>query len=301
VKLTKYSRIRRVSGTPWYSAGHITPMWHLFHFVVRPVEAFLGLFCVLTAVVLYPDEEGKIQSKFEDFWIKVDDYQQLALSRHAAFMQELAQLETRILDGFFGRALWSDKALFVSLFISVASVMAGTLFILHFRGFPFSSWLFYLFLGSLVVAIAISLLYKPGSKFGYLAIVVGLLCLSFFDSKVTVLSARDLNVARLVGTICDIAFIWLTRRLVKWAGDMQSIATILGLIIFNLLIAVCWVGPGILLVTKRTSLSGDLSRALAIISLSNIFDALLALLFVFLSVLLLVHRAVWPLLTRTLF
>jgi hypothetical protein len=52
----------------------------------RPIEALLGLFCVLTAVVLNPDEEGKIQSKLEDFWIRVDDFQNLALTRHVAFM-----------------------------------------------------------------------------------------------------------------------------------------------------------------------------------------------------------------------
>jgi len=39
----------------------------------------------------------------EDFWIKVDDYRQLALSRHAAFMQQVARLETYCLDRVFRR------------------------------------------------------------------------------------------------------------------------------------------------------------------------------------------------------
>jgi hypothetical protein len=38
-----------------------------------------------------------------------------------------------------------------------------------------------------------------------------------------------------------------------------------------------------------------------LVSATNIFDALLALLFVFLALILLVHRLVWPLLARTLF
>ncbi len=56
-------------------------MWHVLHLIVRPIEVLLGLFCVLTAIVLYPGEEEKIQSRFEDFWIRVDDYQKLALSK----------------------------------------------------------------------------------------------------------------------------------------------------------------------------------------------------------------------------
>jgi hypothetical protein len=35
--------------------------------------------------------------------------------------------------------------------------------------------------------------------------------------------------------------------------------------------------------------------------LANFFDALLAFLFVFLAIMLLIHRLLWPILTRTLF
>jgi hypothetical protein len=85
-------------------------MWHVLHLIARPIEALLGVFCVLTAIVLYPDEEGKIQSKFEDFWVRVDDFKNLALTRHAAFMIQVAQLETRFLDRVFGHELISGQA-----------------------------------------------------------------------------------------------------------------------------------------------------------------------------------------------
>src|SRR5450631_4240180 len=113
-------------------------MWHLFHFVVRPAEALLGVFCVLTAIVLYPNEEGVLQSKFEDFWIKVDDYQRLALSRHAAFMQQVAKLETRFLDATFGRKLISTRSVAASfagsLGIPSAIVLVANLLGLNFLG-----------------------------------------------------------------------------------------------------------------------------------------------------------------------
>jgi hypothetical protein len=60
-------------------------MWHVLHLIARPIEALLGVFCVLTAIVLYPDEEGKLQSRFEDFWVSVDDYKLAALSQHTVW------------------------------------------------------------------------------------------------------------------------------------------------------------------------------------------------------------------------
>jgi hypothetical protein len=67
---------------PWYIAAHVTAVWHFFHFVVQPAEALLGF--VLRAHRDCFVSKRKIQSKFEDFWVRVDDYQKLALSRHAA-------------------------------------------------------------------------------------------------------------------------------------------------------------------------------------------------------------------------
>src|SRR5258705_11600322 len=97
-------------------------MWHVLHLIAAPVEFLLGVFCVLTAIILYPNEEGKIQSRFEDFWIRVDDYRHLALSKHAAFMTQVAKLETAILDFVFGEKLISEQAMAVSLSLSLLSL-----------------------------------------------------------------------------------------------------------------------------------------------------------------------------------
>jgi hypothetical protein len=49
-------------------------MWYVLHLIARPFEVLIGLFCLVTAILLYPNQEGKIQSKLEDFWIRLDDY-----------------------------------------------------------------------------------------------------------------------------------------------------------------------------------------------------------------------------------
>ena len=97
-------------------------MWYLIHLVAAPLGFLFGMFCVLTAIVLYPGEEGKIQSKFEDFWIRVDDYKNLALSRHAAFVTGVAKLETKLLDRVFGHSLFSGRAMAVSVLLSLDSL-----------------------------------------------------------------------------------------------------------------------------------------------------------------------------------
>jgi hypothetical protein len=97
-------------------------VWHIFHFVVRPAEALLGLSCLSTALLLYPDEEGTIQSKLEDFWIRFHDYQRLALSRAAAFMQQVAQFESHFLDRIFGERWVSFRLVSLSCCGSLLSL-----------------------------------------------------------------------------------------------------------------------------------------------------------------------------------
>ncbi len=75
-------------------------MWHLLHLIARPIEVLLGLFCVLTAILLYPTEDGKIQSRLEGFWVRVDDYEHLncvfAMHVHLVFVTKYRRC---LLDG----------------------------------------------------------------------------------------------------------------------------------------------------------------------------------------------------------
>ena len=99
-------------------------MWHLIHIIASTLGFFLGLFCVLTATMLYPGEEGKIQSTFEDSWVRVDDYQKRALSKHAAFMTEVAKLESRFIDRVFGEGPFSVRAIGVAYVAALGSIAA---------------------------------------------------------------------------------------------------------------------------------------------------------------------------------
>src|SRR2546421_3632508 len=60
-------------------------------------------------------ENGTIQSLLELWWIKVDDYQKLSLSRHVAFIKMLATVVTAIFDRLFGVRIFSVQAFGVSI------------------------------------------------------------------------------------------------------------------------------------------------------------------------------------------
>lgn len=314
-------------------------MWqHLFHFVVRPIEAVVGLFLVLSAILLYPNEEGQIQSKFEDFWIRVDDYQKLALSKHASFMTSVANLESGLLDRLFGQRLVSVQLLCVSLFLS-AGVPGLLAFIWgvkfdHADRFSFGSRFLGVSISSFVVALAAVLLQK-NKTWRRSAYVAAALFLGFWakytypnyphhlhhhvpslvDSLLSTIAAEMVMVVVVLlpmsaGVAFDTAFIIATRVLLRWAGKMTSSAKVSAIIVANCLLAVLLESP--LLIFARVYMQGKLPSVnsawgnfLVFIgiftSLGNVFDVCFALLFVFLAVMLLLHRCVWPLLNRSLF
>jgi hypothetical protein len=289
-------------------------MWHVLHLISRPIEVLLGLFCVLTAIVLYPDEEGKIQSKFEDVWVRVDDYQILALSRHTAFMTQVAKLETSFLNRVFGTDLISRQALTFSFWFSIVSfVFAGTYLrrLIHYQVLlpPFLIGFFiglslasiaYIFLSDRPVArdmlIWVGWVIAGGAVFQFL----------LTSTPTAAESVGTIFFFLLIGGFCfDALFIVFTRQLLELAGGMARSRRVVAILIVDFLLAVALVGPAffwtnerfIHLVKGRTIVAASV----ATVAMSNMFDAALSLLFVLLAVVLLVHRAVWPLLTRTLF
>jgi hypothetical protein len=284
-------------------------MWHFFHFIVRPAEALLGVFCLLTAIVLYPNEEGQIQSKFEDFWIKVDDYQQLALSRHAAFMQHVARLETQFLDRFFGHKLFSIKSIVMSVCCSFVSMITAIFYfgVTSRPDIARSDIAMFIVVGTISTSSACACLFLRKSSS---IIAAGALPLGILFILLIGLGGSDRLQAGFVfaaGFVCDIIFVVVSRRLLQLAGIMTKTGNVVLVVFLNLLLATALVAPSLSI--KNATLARFFQQGLSfaglhllnIISMTNIFDAALALLFVFLALLLVIHRAIWPLLNRTLF
>jgi hypothetical protein len=291
-------------------------MWHFIHFIVRPVEALLGLFCLLTAIVLYPDEEGKIQSKFEDFWIRVDDYQQLALSRHAAFMRHVATVESRFLDHLFGHKLFSSRAVGVSISLSLATLSISMSY--DSGRISYNPWAMGLFICSLLLG-GVGLFVRRPFVFVSIIVVSALGFGVWWTARASNGSAEAYLLGAAIGVVvvffcavgfaCDIAFVAVTRQLLRLTRGMNKSINIVMVVVVNLFLAGFLISPYLAEWIPREHID-RLSRpsseslgyeVLRLVSLTNIFDVVLALLFVVLAAILIVHRAVWPLLTRTLF
>lgn len=99
-------------------------MRHLLILVLRVALFAAGIILVYTSLS-YETEEGKIQSRLEEWWVRVDDYRQQALSKHVAFLKTLASVASSILNRLFGPQLFSAQSIGVS--ISLSFVCIGVL------------------------------------------------------------------------------------------------------------------------------------------------------------------------------
>jgi hypothetical protein len=124
------------------------------------------------------------------------------------------------------------------------------------------------------------------------------------DSDSLAVGLNNITAMFVGGFISDIAFIVVMRRLLRFAGQMTRTLRVVAAAALAILAAGCLMGPLFLLLHAAASGQTDPGRVLslgAVISLADTFDAILALLFLILALLLLIHRAVWPILIRTLF
>lgn len=291
-------------------------MWNILNLLARIVGAAVGGFCVLTAVLLYANEEGEIQTALEKFWVQLDDYKILALSRHTAFMQQVAVFESRLLDWLFGKRLLSVDAIAVSACYSLASVYLTHLVAGHFirhndyEALKWTSALFIAFaMGTLYPILARSASLRPLGKIGVAGVLIMSIGALFYvpvnlnlSFGMLLFHLRIMVVSICVSVLMDFGFITVTRGIIRNAGTMRQTTNIVAAVSSTFVLALALISPlALRRVWTHTRPYSELLRAGHIVAVSNTFDILLACLFGFLVVLLLVHRALWPILVRTVF
>src|SRR5688500_723937 len=88
---------------------------------LHSVALISGSVFLYAALFLYEDEQGKVQNKLEDLWIKIDVRHHVALSKHTVFMRVVADYTARTLSKLFGEKFFSLRFLGVSICFSLAS------------------------------------------------------------------------------------------------------------------------------------------------------------------------------------
>lgn len=288
-------------------------MWRLVPVVVRIGAGLAGLLLLYAGTFLYEDEQGKIQNKLEEWWVRLRDKENPAISRHAAFMREVARLATQGFNRLLGDKIFSFRALCVSACYSLVSIILFGAVVFGLKSVR--DWIGVLDLTILVLGAAIllaigSLPALVRKRRFAITIILGtvletfLLVLDWVGSGsaaiflVFVALAGGLYLTGVFLTVCvcfgfvsDVLFIAVTRWLLRWCGDMTRPERIGALICTNCALAVGLVkGPARLLPALDPW-----------IYMVNSIDILVSITFIMLALALLIHRLLWPVTERAIY
>lgn len=84
--------------------------------------AAVGLILIYVGAFLRESEEGELQNKLEDIWVRIDDAARAAIARHTAFFREIANAMLRPVERLFGPKIATWQAFGVSAMLSLSSL-----------------------------------------------------------------------------------------------------------------------------------------------------------------------------------
>jgi hypothetical protein len=296
---------------------------------IRTITLVLAIMLLYSSAFLREDEEGKIQNVVEGWWIRLSDYQKAALSKQMAFMRTVAGIANSWFDRLFTKKLLSPTAICVSICYTFASLGLG-----YFGYLYLYAWFQY----SQVVTIALVLGIGTTAAFVFLGTLrsflktkrsqrawlfsVCLIVTLFFGlghrgfgtyHRPTAASFIDESlvlIALFTGSvICDFSFITLNRLALRWIKQSNSFGPSVGIVIGNCVLAALYIWIPARLGGIGTGphhgwnpwTGGWWTRAAAYIALANILTALVALVFVVVAFIMIIHRLAWPVLDRVVY
>lgn len=284
--------------------------------VSRVIAGFTGLVLLGIAFFVYEAEEGAIQNRLEDWWIRIDELRLSAMSRQAAFIVQVSRLVNVALDSLFGKELLSTRALGASTCLVFASTGFAGLVIHRWsplRIFPPDDWFGTFMSGFSGFYLAVALLgarwpqviwraLAPSLAISILSVVFALVDGGPFG-RVLALSGVGFTV---VAPLSIVALLALVRRALRPRGASSSSPNVIGIIVAAgvpvLLtgLALTWFLGG-----YRAAFNRNTSIVILALVLSlGVYWSVLAIpgtLLFTLAVLMLLHRLVWPTAERPLY
>src|SRR5271166_1173535 len=99
---------------------------HLLHILLRILAGIAG------AVLLYEDEEARIQNRLDALWSGIDKLHKHSLSWESAFLQTVSRICTQLLDRIFGTKIFSLQSTAVVFVASCVSFIFFTAYLGRF-------------------------------------------------------------------------------------------------------------------------------------------------------------------------
>jgi hypothetical protein len=263
-----------------------------------------------SAVFLYEDQEGRIQNRIVQWWVKVDDARIVVHSRLEAFVQGVARLTTRGFDQVLGETLISFRFAGVSLCLSIASGLMALIFGAIRAHHPVRGLLL---MSVGFVALALLPAFHAGRwvrRFWGLiviSVVLGPLVpfLFFIYSRRGAVTAGHaviyVSLAFGVSFVCDICYVGLTRWMLRRvAVNSRVYGVVLMLVINLLLLTMLLLGP-IELGVKLCTYWREGGEVILFSFFLNAIDFFAGSAALFLGLALLIHRLLWPVLEHPLY
>ena len=283
--------------------------------ILRWLAGFLWLLTYYIAFFMYEDEEGRWQNVIESLWIAVNDKSKVTGSKTNALFNQIATAVTWVFDRIFGRKLFSVRFITISASYSFAGVFLAAFLVLRLYFIPlpselsknlptllmFAQWTGLTFLVLAVLPSLFSSRWLVG---------LNLLPLAFMIFGVVLNTVKTHHVAQkhliflamlLFALLSDLLLIVLIRFTVRWLAEQTTVPRIVRAILIQLGVIGCLIVVPWSVSVCLTEAFGSKFAFIGSLAVFNIFTGLWSGLF-FLSLLfVLVHRLVWPMLSRLIY
>lgn len=284
-----------------------------------------GLMLAAIALFLTEDQEGKIQNRLEELWVRVDDLSTGAMRWEAALMQQASKMLTNALDGLFGQKLWSWRAVATSTGLSSTSICVGLFLTEIYVNHSHSPY------GLVWVAVFCALSSVAPGKLRFLALLSAPLLAIWVVLQTDSQEYHYVKTTAVVGTtvvmagsvLSDFFAIMIIRVLLKRSSELRSTWKLVSVMLLESCIGFALVAVFIIYLInpsaiarfmlacsehfrwdnddwQTTALSG-LWVFVFDVSVSNLITALMCILVVLLLVAALIHRLMWPVLARPIY
>jgi len=295
---------------------------------IRYALIAIGCLCLLAASC-YEGEEDRIQNRIQEWWIRLDDTRQSALTRSALFLRAIARLTSCGFDWIFGKKLVSLRVIGVSICFSFASVVLFTLVEAKSGSFQIASPFPFGRLSFSVFVIGFALV--PGMtesspdwfiERGFLSpekwvpVIWGIgLCvnlsqlmwaviLPLYQVGGSVLAAYVpvvLGIVLGVSLASDLICIGLTRWSLQLASQADQFLMIVVIMIINVLLVFVVVIAPVRIGVAIARFSFVLGAPIMFSILLNVINVVMCLSVFLVASLLLLHRVLWPVVERPLY
>ena len=286
------------------------------------VALLAGLLFYYVGLFMYEDEEGKLQSRIENVWISIHDRARESGSKSAALFGKVAAIVTKTFNAIFGQKIFSARFVGASFCYSFAALfLFGSLMLFVasplglFVKQPSQADLIafqYVAIGFLIAGLlSLLLAILPTLWHSRWAVMLTLLPIIFYMfAFVTMIGLHALNTKRLgafvgltLSLISDVLLLTLVRFTLRWVSAKASTWRIASAILTHLaiiyfLILVPFAIPVVLSDDFRQSM---VLTALVIMGGLNLFTGLASSAFLLVLLFLLLHRLLWPVLSRIVY